>query len=58
MTDEVTCDERQPKAWRNGRYIYCLNHSNHQVYESQTIYKGDTLAWKGRRCDWCKKEIK
>jgi hypothetical protein len=52
------CDERQPKAWRNGRYIYCLSHSDFQVYDSQTIYKGDPLMWRGRRCDWCKKEIK
>ncbi len=52
------CHERLPKAWRNGRYIYCLSHSTEQVFEYEIIYKGDpALSYGGRKCDWCKKVL-
>lgn len=52
------CDERLPKAWRNGRYYYCLSHSTEQVFASHIVFKGDPALGNGRKCDWCKKELK
>ena len=44
-------------AWRDGRYIYCLTHSDSQVFDSQPVYKGDDALWDGKRCDWCKAKL-
>lgn len=51
------CHERLPKAWRNGRYIYCLSHSTEQVIEYEIVYKGDPALYAKRKCDWCKKVL-
>jgi hypothetical protein len=53
MTTKQVADKK-PKAWREGRYYYCLTHDTHQVTDYQTIYEGDPNLWEGRKCDWCK----
>ncbi len=52
------CADKEPKAWRNGRYYYCLSHSTKQVMEYEIIYKGNPALWGGRKCDWCKAGLK
>lgn len=47
----------EPKAWRNGRYVYCLTHSTAQVIQHDDVYEGDPALWEGRRCDWCDKVL-
>ena len=48
---------RKPKAWRNGRYVYCMTHSQEQCYDVELVYSDDPVMWGGRKCDWCKAKL-
>ena len=51
-------ETRKPKAWRNGRYLYCMTHSQTQCYDVELVYGDNPALEGGRKCDWCKEKLK
>jgi|694.fasta_scaffold11818_3 hypothetical protein len=49
----VNDDNRQPKAWGDGRYTYCLKHKRSQVSLAEDLFADDPILYEGRKCDWC-----
>lgn len=50
-------DNKKPKAWKNGKYTYCLTHGRSQVATSEDLYEDDPMLYEGRKCDFCGKKL-
>ena len=45
-------------GWRDTRYFYCMSHSTSQVNVFKYFTEDEEGYWSGRKCDWCRKQIK
>lgn len=53
----MTTTEAKIIGWKNGRYLYCLDHGRDQVIISEDLRDDDPQYYEGRQCDWCSKQI-
>lgn len=46
------------RAWKAGKYIYCLSHGRSQVISTIEFLNEDSEhLYDGKKCDWCGKNL-